>query len=172
LCTHSDFPNFLLVDGDVVPVDIDVGQTHVGDSLVAPPVVILLIDGEGHQGVVAPAVLGQGVGAGALEVEVQPIERVIVRVPPAPAGSNQVGNTHRTAVLDLERNPSSPWSDSTESALITLCLYVHISSCLTLALSFTYVDALQDSISDLTGFIAGAAVGFTGHPLGRNAGAV
>lgn len=102
-CTHSDFPNFLLVDGDVVAIDVDVGQAHVGDSLVASPVVVLLIDGEGHQGVVAPAVLGQGVGAGALEVEVQPVEGVIVRVPPAPAGSNEVGNAHRTAVLDLAR---------------------------------------------------------------------
>lgn len=61
--------------------------------------------------------------------------------------------------------------DSTEAALRTLYLCVHLSSCLTLALSFTSVDALHDSVSDLTGFIPGAAVGFTGHPLGRSAGA-
>uniref|UniRef100_A0A8C3SPL7 Uncharacterized protein n=1 Tax=Chelydra serpentina TaxID=8475 RepID=A0A8C3SPL7_CHESE len=83
------------------PIDVDVGQTHVGDSLVAPPVVVLLIDGEGHQGGVGPTVLGNGVGAGSLEVKLQTIEGVIVRVPPAPAGSSVVGNTRCTSVLDL-----------------------------------------------------------------------
>uniref|UniRef100_A0A8C3FRK4 Uncharacterized protein n=1 Tax=Chrysemys picta bellii TaxID=8478 RepID=A0A8C3FRK4_CHRPI len=92
--------------------NIDVGQTHVGDSLVAPPVIVLLIDGEGHQSGIGPTVLGNGVGADALEVKFQPIKGVIVWVPPAPADSSVVGNTRCTAVLDLAcllgpgRNPS------------------------------------------------------------------
>uniref|UniRef100_A0A8C0GE91 Uncharacterized protein n=1 Tax=Chelonoidis abingdonii TaxID=106734 RepID=A0A8C0GE91_CHEAB len=100
-CTHPDFADLFLVDGDIVPIDIDVGQAHVGDSLVAPPVVVLLIDGEGHQGGVGPAVLGQGVGAGTLEVKVQPIEGVIVWVSPSPAGLLVVRDTHCTTILDL-----------------------------------------------------------------------
>uniref|UniRef100_A0A8C3SPX8 Uncharacterized protein n=1 Tax=Chelydra serpentina TaxID=8475 RepID=A0A8C3SPX8_CHESE len=103
-------------------IDVDVGQTHVGDNLVSPPVVVLLVDGEGLQGVVAPAVLGQGVGAGALEVEVQPVEGVIVRVPPAPAGRLVVRDTHTTPFPSLSKGlkpgvltPSPPSSNPLDS---------------------------------------------------------
>uniref|UniRef100_A0A674J715 Uncharacterized protein n=1 Tax=Terrapene triunguis TaxID=2587831 RepID=A0A674J715_9SAUR len=104
-CTHPDFADFFLVDGDVVPIDVDVGQAHVGDNLVTPPVIVLLVDGEGLQGGVGPAVLaeglGQGVGAGAHEVIVAPIEGAVVGITKRPASCHGGGHTPGSAIGHL-----------------------------------------------------------------------
>uniref|UniRef100_A0A670JF24 Uncharacterized protein n=1 Tax=Podarcis muralis TaxID=64176 RepID=A0A670JF24_PODMU len=82
------------------PIDVDVGQTHVGHSLVAP-VVILLIDSERHQRSIIPTVLGNSVRAGAHEIKLQGVKGVIVWVPPAPA---KVLNGHRLPITLLNES--------------------------------------------------------------------
>lgn len=91
--THPDFAHFLPVDGDVVAIDLDVGQGDVGDGFHPAPDVILALHLERHQPGVIAAEFGQGVGAGALEVEVEPVEGVVVGVTPGPAGGDQGGDT-------------------------------------------------------------------------------
>lgn len=100
--TYPDSASFLLVDGDLVPVDIDVGQAHVGHSLVAP-VVVLLIYGERDQRRIISTVLGNGISTGALEVKVPSVEGVVVRVPPAPALCGEVRDAGCVVVLSLAR---------------------------------------------------------------------
>lgn len=91
--THPDFAHFLPVDGDVVAVDLDIGQADVGDGFHPAPDVVLALHLKGHQSGVVATEFGQGVGAGALEVEAEPVEGLVVGVPPGRAGGNQGGDT-------------------------------------------------------------------------------
>uniref|UniRef100_A0A8C0F3H6 Uncharacterized protein n=1 Tax=Bubo bubo TaxID=30461 RepID=A0A8C0F3H6_BUBBB len=99
--THPDFAHFLPVDGDVLTVDLDVGQAHVGDGFHTTADVVLALHLEGHQGGVVPAGFGHGVGAGALEVEIEPVEGFVVGVTPSPAGGNQGWDTPGLSAREL-----------------------------------------------------------------------
>jgi len=99
--THPDFAHFLPANGDVLAVDLDVGQAHVGDGFHPAADVVLALHLEGDQRGVAPAGFSHGVGAGALEVEIEPVEGVVVGISPTPAGGNQGGDTLVLAVLQL-----------------------------------------------------------------------
>uniref|UniRef100_A0A8D2JG43 Uncharacterized protein n=1 Tax=Varanus komodoensis TaxID=61221 RepID=A0A8D2JG43_VARKO len=147
--TYPDSSNFLLVDGDLVPIDKDVGQAHIGHGLVAP-VVVLLNYGERNQCRVASTVLGNGVRAGALEIEVHSVKGVVVWIPPAPAASVEVGDTFGQSILNFA---CFLLSTVRKSYLLTL------------------MKATQDSILDLAGLITGTAVGFTSYSLAWDAAA-
>ena len=99
--THPDFARFPPVDGDLLAVDLDFGQAHVGDRFHPAPDVVLALHLEGYQSGVVPAGFGHGVGAGALEVEIEPVEGAVVGVPPTPASGNQGWDTLGLAALQL-----------------------------------------------------------------------
>lgn len=99
--THPDFAHFPQVNGDVLAVDLDLGQAHVGDRFHPTTDVVLALHLEGHQSGVVPAGFGYGVGASALEVEIEPVEGVVVGVPPSPAAGNQGWDTLGLATLQL-----------------------------------------------------------------------
>uniref|UniRef100_A0A8B9ZAB3 Uncharacterized protein n=1 Tax=Buteo japonicus TaxID=224669 RepID=A0A8B9ZAB3_9AVES len=99
--THPDFAHFPQVDGDMLAVDLDVGQAHVRDRFHPTTDVVLALHLEGHQSGVVPAGFGYGVGASALEVEIEPVEAVVVGVPPSPAAGDQGWDTLGLATLQL-----------------------------------------------------------------------
>uniref|UniRef100_A0A8C4U0K5 Uncharacterized protein n=1 Tax=Falco tinnunculus TaxID=100819 RepID=A0A8C4U0K5_FALTI len=99
--THPDFANFLLADGDLLAVDLDVGQADIGDGFHPTTDVILALHLEGHQCGVVPAGFSHGVGAGALEVKIEPIEGAVVGVAPSPASVDLGWDTLDLAVLHL-----------------------------------------------------------------------
>uniref|UniRef100_A0A8V5GHH2 Uncharacterized protein n=1 Tax=Melopsittacus undulatus TaxID=13146 RepID=A0A8V5GHH2_MELUD len=70
LPTHPDFAYLLLVHGDTLPIDLHIDQADIGDGSHPPPDVVLG--------------LYHCIGAGALEVIVQPIECMVMGVTPCP----------------------------------------------------------------------------------------
>lgn len=84
-------------------VDLNVGQVDVGDGLHPASEVVLGLHLEGHQPGVVPTGLGHGVGAGALEVEIEPVEGVVVGVTPTPAAGHQGWDALGLALLKFAR---------------------------------------------------------------------
>uniref|UniRef100_A0A8B9C690 Uncharacterized protein n=1 Tax=Anser brachyrhynchus TaxID=132585 RepID=A0A8B9C690_9AVES len=113
LPTHPNFAHFLLTDGDLLAIDLNVGQVDVGDRFHPASDVVLGLHLEGHQLGVVPTGFSHGVGAGALEVEIAPVEGVVVGVTPTPAGGHQGWDTLGLAILKFARllgpEKKCPW---------------------------------------------------------------
>lgn len=95
------------MDGDAMPVDLNVGQADVGDGFHPIPDLILALHLERHQCGVVPTEPSHGVGAGALKVEITLVEGAVVGIPPSPARGHQGGDTLGLAVLQLAPLPRS-----------------------------------------------------------------
>lgn len=96
--TDLDLSVLKLLHRHGVAVHRDEHQLDVGDGGAAT-VVVLLLDREGDQPGIVPGCLGDGIGAGALEIVVVAIEGVVMGVSPGPAGANVLRHTHRLSLL-------------------------------------------------------------------------